>query len=130
MWDHLSHARVLKLEKLVSMHIYIYIYIYIYINLDYSLSLQYSVRCVHRAWYIRKLDKSTRHNFFVTLSFTLTLQNLSDDRVSVELRVTEKLCLNGFSVCLFWLVHTVVVSTFVECFLVWRGGLVKGCFVR
>ena len=32
MWDHLSHARVLKLEKLVSMHnIYIYIYIYIYI---------------------------------------------------------------------------------------------------
>ena len=29
MWDHLSHARVLKLEKLVSMHIYIYIYIYI-----------------------------------------------------------------------------------------------------
>ena len=30
-WDHLSHARVLKLEKLVSMRIYIYIYIYIYI---------------------------------------------------------------------------------------------------
>ena len=29
MWDQLSHARVLKLEKLVSMHIYIYIYIYI-----------------------------------------------------------------------------------------------------
>ena len=27
MWDHLSPARVLKLEKLVSMHI-IYIYIY------------------------------------------------------------------------------------------------------
>ena len=26
MWDHLSHARVLKLEKLVSMYIYIYIY--------------------------------------------------------------------------------------------------------
>ena len=25
MWDHLSHVRVLKLEKLVSMHIYIYI---------------------------------------------------------------------------------------------------------
>ena len=25
MWDHLSHARVLKLEKLVSMHIYIYL---------------------------------------------------------------------------------------------------------
>ena len=25
MWDHLSHARVLKLEKLVSMHIYIYV---------------------------------------------------------------------------------------------------------
>lgn len=23
-----------------------------------------------------------------------------------------------------------MVSTFVECFLVWRGGLVKGCFVR
>ena len=39
--------------------------------------------------------------FFVTLSFTLTLQSLSDDCVSVELRVTEKLCLNGFSVCLF-----------------------------
>ena len=31
MWDHLSHARVLKQEKLVSMRIYIYIYIYIYI---------------------------------------------------------------------------------------------------
>ena len=26
MWYHLSHARVLKLDKLVSMHIYIYIY--------------------------------------------------------------------------------------------------------
>ena len=26
MWYHLSHARVLKLEKLVSMHIHIYIY--------------------------------------------------------------------------------------------------------
>ena len=39
----------------------------------------------------------------MTLSFALTLQNLSDDRVSVELRVTEKLCLNGFSVrCLAW----------------------------
>ena len=25
MWDHLSHARVLKQEKLVSMRIYIYI---------------------------------------------------------------------------------------------------------
>ena len=33
MWYHLSHARVLKLENLVSMHIYIYIYIYIYILL-------------------------------------------------------------------------------------------------
>ena len=32
----------------------------------------------------------------MTLSFTLTLQNLSDDRVSVELRVTEKLCLTVF----------------------------------
>ena len=36
MWDHLSHARVLKLEKLVSVHnaiymLYIYIYIYTYI---------------------------------------------------------------------------------------------------
>ena len=37
MWDHLSHARVLKLEKLVSMHnaiyytYYTYIHIYIYI---------------------------------------------------------------------------------------------------
>ena len=30
MWDHLSHARVLKLEKLVSMHIYIYIYIIVF----------------------------------------------------------------------------------------------------
>ena len=26
MWYHLSHARVLKLEKLVSMHIYIYFF--------------------------------------------------------------------------------------------------------
>ena len=39
MWDHLSHARVLKLEKIVSMHnassnIYIYIYIYIYHRLE------------------------------------------------------------------------------------------------
>ena len=36
MWDHLSHARVLKLEKLVSMHNNIYIIynnnIYIYIH--------------------------------------------------------------------------------------------------
>ena len=36
----------------IYIHTYIHIYIYIYINLDYSLSLQYSVRCVHRAWYI------------------------------------------------------------------------------
>ena len=68
-------------------HIYMYIYIYIYIytiyiyiyksinqsiNLDYSLSLRYSARCVRRAWNIWKLDKSIRHNFSVTLSFTLT----------------------------------------------------------
>ena len=33
--------------------------------------------------------------------------------------------------CFGWFVlQCVVVSTFVECFLVWRGGLVKGCFVR
>ena len=32
-------------------------------------------------------------------------------------------CVVGFFFC-------VVVSTFVGCFLVWRGGLVKGCFVR
>ena len=31
MWYHLSHARVLKLDKLVSIYLYIYIYIYIYI---------------------------------------------------------------------------------------------------
>ena len=42
------------------------------------------------------MDKSIRHNFSVTLSFTLTLQNLSDDRVSVKLRVTGKLCLTIF----------------------------------
>ena len=47
-------------------------YIYIYINLDYSLSLWYSARCVRRAWNIWKLDKSRRHNFSVTLSFTVT----------------------------------------------------------
>ena len=39
-------------------------------------------------------------------------------------------CVVGFSVCLLWLVRTVVVSTFVECFLVRRCGLVKGCFFR
>ena len=44
--------------------------IYTYINLDYSLSLQYSAQCVRRAWYIWKLNKSIRHNFPVTLTFT------------------------------------------------------------
>ena len=48
-----------------------------YVYLDYSLSLQYSARCVRRAWYIWKLDKPIRRNFSVTRSFTL--------------RVTEKL---------------------------------------
>ena len=32
----------------------------------------------------------------MTLSFTLTLQNLSDDRVIVKLRVSGKLCLTVF----------------------------------
>ena len=48
------------------------VYIHKYINLDYSLSLRYSARCVRRAWNIWKLDKSRRHNFSVTLSFTVT----------------------------------------------------------
>ena len=44
----------------------------IYVYLDYSLSLQYSARCVRRAWYIWKLDKPIRCNFSVTRSFTLS----------------------------------------------------------
>ena len=32
--------------------------------------------------------------------------------------------------CFGWFIlQCVVVSAFVECFLVWGGGLVKGCFV-
>ena len=43
MWYHLSHARVLKLEELMSMHIYIYIYICvcIYIMVVIGLEVNY-----------------------------------------------------------------------------------------
>ena len=48
-------------------------YVDIYINKSWlHLSLQYCARCVRRAWYVWKLDKSRIHNFSVTLSFTLT----------------------------------------------------------
>ena len=55
MWYHLSHARVFKLDKLVSMHIYIYIYI-IY-NDDNIYQFIY-ISIILRIIYINNIDKN------------------------------------------------------------------------
>ena len=60
----------------------------IYVYLDYSLSLQYSARCVRRAWYIWKLDKPITRHFSVTQSFTLScLIDLSKFQIYIYISV-------------------------------------------
>ena len=98
-------------------------HIYIYIDyVDYSLSLRYSVRCFRRAWYVWNLDKSVRHNFLWLWVLRLRdhQNDLSDDRVSVKLRVAEKLCLIDLSnfqiymyICIYIYIYVIYIYIYI-----------------